>query len=52
MLFNTEPLHDQWNIEQSILWQNTPAAEFKVLDTVDESSVSPDAVEGNEALSA
>jgi hypothetical protein len=29
-----QQLHDQVNIEQSILWQNTLAAEFGVLDTV------------------
>jgi hypothetical protein len=57
MLPNAEPplvqqLHDQLNIEQSSLWQNTLAAELEVFDTVVESSVSPDVAQDNEALSA
>jgi hypothetical protein len=47
-----QQLHDQLNIEQSILWQNTLAAEFEALDTVVESAVSPDVAEDNEELSA
>jgi hypothetical protein len=50
MLPNAEPLlmqqlHDQLNIEQNILWQNTLAAEFEVFDAVVESFVSPDVAE-------
>jgi hypothetical protein len=59
MLANTEPLlvqqlHDQLNIEQSILWQNTLASEFEVLDFVAivESSVFPDVAKDSEELSA
>jgi hypothetical protein len=57
MLPNAEPLlllqlHDQLNIEQSSVWQNTPAAELEVFVSVVESSVSPDVAEHNEALSA
>jgi hypothetical protein len=47
-----QQLHDLLNIIQSILWQNTLAAEFDALETVVESSVSPDVAEDNQELSA
>jgi hypothetical protein len=56
MLLNAEPLrvqqlHDQLEIVHIMLWQNTLAPEFEVLDTVVESSVYSDVAEDNEKLS-